>query len=33
MHRTESLDYGICLEGEVDLRRLGTSWRHDHNPT
>jgi quercetin dioxygenase-like cupin family protein len=82
MHRTESLDYGICLEGEVDLeldggdavtvhagdvvvqrgtnhvwhnrshapcrfawilldaepvtvggRRLGTSWRHDHEPT
>jgi quercetin dioxygenase-like cupin family protein len=82
MHRTESLDYGICLEGEVDLeldggdavtvragdvvvqrgtnhvwhnrsdapcrvawilldaqpvtvggRRLGTSWRHDHDPT
>ena len=82
MHRTESLDYGICLEGEVDLeldggdavtvragdvvvqrgtnhvwhnrseapcrfawilldaqpvtvgdRRLGTSWRYDHDPT
>lgn len=82
MHRTESLDYGICLDGELDLeldggdvvtvragdivvqrgtnhvwhnrseapcriawilldaepvtvdgRRLGTSWRHDHEPT
>lgn len=23
MHRTESLDYGICLEGEVDLELDG----------